>query len=131
MKNYARFDAEGLLETTLLGDVDLEWGRREGFKPLVIHDEIPPVSGLQKAELTYRDEGGRIVGRYEVRENHPERVQAAIAELKGELAAGDYKVAKCAECMLLGLAAPYDAAALHAARERLRGEINRLEQLMA
>lgn len=129
MKDYARFDAEGLLETTLLGDDDLEWGRQQGFKPLVIHDEIPAVSGLQKAELIYSDEGGRIVGRYEVRENHPELVRAEIDRLKKELASGDYRVAKCAECMLLGLPAPYDAAALHATREGLRAEINRLEQL--
>lgn len=130
MKNYARFDAEGVLETTVLGESDLEWGRQQGYKPLVIHDEIPAVCGLQRAEMVYREQDGEIVGRYEVRENHPEQVAGEISRLKGELAAGDYKVVKCAECMLLGLAAPYDAAALHAFRESLRTEINRLEQLL-
>lgn len=50
-----------------------------------------------------------------------------IAELKKRLAATDYKVIKCAECQLLGEAMPYDVEALHAERQAIRDEINRLE----
>ncbi|MBR4290667.1 MAG: hypothetical protein IKT52_08520 [Oscillospiraceae bacterium] len=50
-----------------------------------------------------------------------------IAELKKQLSATDYKVIKCAECQLLGEEMPYDVAALHAERQAIRDEINRLE----
>ena len=51
-----------------------------------------------------------------------------IAELKKQLSATDYKVIKCAECQLLGEEMPYDVAELHAERQAIRDEINRLEQ---
>ena len=51
-----------------------------------------------------------------------------IAELKAQLAATDYKVIKCSECQLLGQEMPYDVAELHAERQAIRDEINRLEQ---
>ena len=50
-----------------------------------------------------------------------------IAELKKQLSATDYKVIKCAECQLLGEEMPYDVAELHAERQAIRDEINRLE----
>lgn len=51
-----------------------------------------------------------------------------IAELKKQLSATDYKVIKCAECQLLGEEMPYDVVELHAERQAIRDEINRLEQ---
>lgn len=51
-----------------------------------------------------------------------------IAELKAQLSATDYKVIKCSECQLLGQEMPYDVAELHAQRQAIRDEINRLEQ---
>ena len=51
-----------------------------------------------------------------------------IAELKEQLSATDYKVIKCAECQLLGQDMPYDVEELHAERQAIRDEINRLEQ---
>lgn len=51
-----------------------------------------------------------------------------IAELKAQLSATDYKVIKCSECQLLGMEMPYDVAALHAERQAIRDEINKLEQ---
>ena len=50
-----------------------------------------------------------------------------IAELKKQLSATDYKVIKCAESQLLGQEMPYDVAELHAERQAIRDEINRLE----
>ena len=61
----------------------------------------------------------------------PERektVQEQIAELKAQLSATDYKVIKCSECQLLGLEMPYDVAALHANRQAIRDQINKLQQ---
>lgn len=56
-----------------------------------------------------------------------EEKQRRIAELKAQLAATDYKIIKCSECSLAGLDLPYDIAALHAERQAIRDEINRLE----
>lgn len=54
--------------------------------------------------------------------------QEQIAELKAKLSATDYKVIKCSECQLLGMEMPYDVAELHAERQAIRDQINRLEQ---
>lgn len=53
---------------------------------------------------------------------------AKIRKLKEQLSATDYKVIKCAECQLLGLEMPYDVENLHAERQAIRDEINRLEE---
>ena len=54
--------------------------------------------------------------------------KAKINKLKAQLSATDYKVIKCSECQLLGEEMPYDVAELHAERQAIRDEINRLEQ---
>ena len=51
-----------------------------------------------------------------------------IAKLKDQLSATDYKVIKCAECQLLGVEMPYDVEGLHAERQAIRDQINKLEQ---
>ena len=51
-----------------------------------------------------------------------------VEELKEQLSATDYKVIKCSECQLAGEPIPYDVAALHAERQAIRDEINKLEQ---
>ena len=53
---------------------------------------------------------------------------AEIARLKAELAATDYQIIKCSECMLLGEPMPYDVAELHERRQAIRDAINALEQ---
>ena len=50
-----------------------------------------------------------------------------IAQLKTQLTSTDYKIVKCSEYQLAGLELPYDIGALHAERQTLRDEINRLE----
>ena len=58
----------------------------------------------------------------------PEEIkQLKIAELKSELDGTDYKIIKCTEYQLAGIALPYDIAELHAERQRIRDEINQLE----
>lgn len=56
-----------------------------------------------------------------------EKKQALISELKAKLDGTDYKIIKCSECQLAGAEMPYDVAALHAERQALRDEINRLQ----
>lgn len=50
-----------------------------------------------------------------------------IKLLKAQLAQDDYKIIKCAEAKLNNLPMPYDVAALHAARQEIRNQINILE----
>lgn len=65
---------------------------------------------------------------YKARIDEETRV-ARIAELKTELDSTDYKIIKCSECQLVGLELPYDVLTLHAERQALREEINRLESI--
>ena len=51
-----------------------------------------------------------------------------ISRLKAELAATDYQIIKCSECMLLGEPMPYDVAELHEQRQAIRDAISALEQ---
>lgn len=68
-------------------------------------------------------------GEYTIEDDGVEKTPAEkIAELKQQLSDTDYKVIKCAECQLLGQEMPYDVATLHAERQAIRDEINKLEQ---
>ena len=58
---------------------------------------------------------------------HPAYKNSQIRKLKEQLAATDYKVIKCAECLIIGREMPYDAEELHTQRQAIRDEINRLE----
>lgn len=49
-------------------------------------------------------------------------------ELRGLIAACDWKITKTAEYRLVGLPDPYDTAALHAERQAYRDEINKEEE---
>ena len=51
-----------------------------------------------------------------------------IASLKKQLSATDYKIIKCAECLITGREMPYEAESLHLERQAIRDEINKLEQ---
>lgn len=55
-------------------------------------------------------------------------VQEQIATLKAQLQSTDYKIIKCSEAQLVGEALPYDIAALHRERQKLRDRINELER---
>lgn len=72
------------------------------------------------------------VRRFEIQEvpapSEEQIKQQRITELKAQLNNTDYKIIKCSECSLAGEALPYDIAELHAQRQALRDEINKLEQ---
>lgn len=59
--------------------------------------------------------------------NKKKSAKERINELKLQLEATDYKIIKCSEYQLLNLELPYDIFTLHAERQLLRDEINRLE----
>lgn len=68
-------------------------------------------------------------GEYTIEDDGCEKTtEQKITELKAQLSATDYKVIKCSECQLLGIEMPYDVAELHAERQNIRNEINKLEQ---
>lgn len=58
-----------------------------------------------------------------------EDVVAEDDRAMADLADGDYKVIKCMEAYLCGEPLPYDIAALHAERQKLRDIINNSEAL--
>lgn len=127
---YAKIMPDGGLCSTALGEEEAAGAGALGLKPLAAADEKPETTGLQGVEPRYEEMPDEIRIHWRVVENHPARVKAEIARLKGELAAGDYRVVKCQECMMLGLPLPYPAEPLHGEREALRAEINRLEALL-
>lgn len=90
----------------------------------VIRENAAPIDNVKK--FAWADEDYEEVQMYVP---HPVKTAAQrIAELKAQLTATDYKVIKCSECQLLGKEMPYDVEALHAQRQALRDEINKLEQ---
>ena len=70
-------------------------------------------------------------------EHDPKQViEQKINDLKWRLTGmesdiGDWKIAKAQEYILAGIECPYDIAELHAKRQAVRDEINRLRELLA
>ena len=63
-------------------------------------------------------------------------IEQKINDLKWRLTGmesdiGDWKIAKAQEYILAGIECPYDIAELHAKRQAVRDEINRLRELLA
>lgn len=64
------------------------------------------------------------------------KVEQQIINLKSDLESresdiGDWKIAKAQEYILAGIECPYDIDELHAKRQAVRDEINRLRELIA
>ena len=55
-------------------------------------------------------------------------LEQKIRDLEANLGATDYKVIKCSEAQILGETMPYDMEAIHAERQAIRDEINRLQK---
>lgn len=86
---------------------------------------------LAKGKMKHKDGTVEDVMMYIPNKATPNRTipkSVQIRKLKEKLSATDYKVIKCAECQLLGLAMPYDVGKLHAERQTIRDEINKLEE---
>lgn len=91
---------------------------------IAVKEDAEPIDNVTK--FAWHDEDYEDVQMY-----IPYPVKTAeqkIAELKSQLSATDYKIIKCSEYQLLGMEIPYDVAELHAERQNIRNEINKLEQ---
>ena len=99
----------------------------EIWKPVdFINDAI--VASAKEGEVIFPqpyDAGDHIAYRY-VRQEDKQHIRVQIANLKEDLAASDYKVAKCYEASLLGADLPYDIQELHRERQAKRDLINEL-----
>lgn len=103
-------------------EYDLTTGKLYPAK--VVREDAEPIDNITK--FAWSDEDYE-----EVQMFVPNRIlttKEKIALLKRRLSASDYKVIKCAECQLLGEEMPYDVSELHAERQAIRDQINKLEQ---
>lgn len=87
------------------------------------YEEQEKPTGDHNYSVSYEQTDDKIIRGWKAYPNY-ER----IAELKKELDATDYKVIKCNEAQLIGGSMPYDTETLHAERQAIRDEINRLER---
>ena len=130
---YAKLE-NGVLVTTCAPEEDADLIARllsDGFKPYDESASQPQAEAFQAVVPIYHDTGERIVLKWEVEENSPEKVEAEIERLKAELTATDYQVIKSYEYALAGVPAAYDIEELHTSREQQRIRIRELETLLS
>lgn len=99
--------------------------RNAGFLDFVASEQ-PQCDAGYIATDSFTIIDGKVVQSWETKID-TEAIQTQIDELKEQLTATDYKVTKCYESSLVGKTLPYDIKALHAERQAIRDEINRLE----
>ena len=116
---YARIDADGEL-IIAPSTMSAEQLVAKGFLP---YEELPKPVGDHNYSPIYVERDSKIYRDWKPYPNF-ERIE----KLKKQLTATDYKVIKCAEAVIRGATMPYDADALHAERQAIRDEINRLER---
>lgn len=99
------------------------------WKPVdpIDEDRMQPSQEGMIVRLVPYDAGDRISYHYQEIPDTQAKMRK-IQALKDELAGSDYQVIKCYESSLLGLAMPYDLEALHTTRQRIRDQINALEE---
>jgi hypothetical protein len=102
--------------------------RNAGFLDYVPSEQPTCESGY-KAVDSFVVENGKVVQSWTI-EIDTEMIQNQINELEIQLSATDYKVTKCWEYSLVGEELPYDIATLHAERQAIRDEINRLQAML-
>lgn len=104
---------------------------QQGWKPVdsVDNSQLEMDSEFYSVFLQPVDMGDKI-GYHYVKEFSSKLVQQKIDKYKNELANTDYKVMKCYETSLIGKVLPYDIEKLHIDRQKLRDEINRLEDII-
>lgn len=122
MNKYAKLDEHGRVQfATFDSETD---ARNAGYLPYEETEKPTTPENIIPHNYTrsYEEQDGKIVLVWKAYPNYE-----AIAELKKLLASTDYKVIKCQEISLIGGEMPYDVEALHAERQEIRNEINRLE----
>lgn len=102
--------------------------RDAGFLDFV-PSEQPQVEPGFIAVDSFEIKDGKVVQSWVVKTD-PTSIQRQIDELKEQLSSSDYMITKCMEASLMGETLPYDIDAIHAQRQEIRDEINRLEALL-
>lgn len=102
--------------------------RNAGYLDFVVNEPPKCKAGyIAKGKVSIID--GKVVQSWET-EIDTETIEVQIDELKQQLSESDYKITKCYEYSLVGEVLPYDIEALHAERQSIRDEINRLEAML-
>lgn len=107
----------------------------QGWKPVDLIDESRMITEeVYSIEISPYDAGERISYRYE-KVLDKKAIEMEIKNLKNKLSSsnsniGDYKITKCYEASLAGESLPYDIESLRNERQKVRDEINRLEDLL-
>ena len=121
-KNYAKLDESGRVRFAVFSS-DVE-AAEQGFLPY--EEQEKPITPANITPHNYKKEyakkDGKIIMTWSAYPNYEE-----IEKLKKKLNESDYKVIKCYELSLVGGAVPYNVSELHAERQEIRNEINRLE----
>lgn len=105
--------------TTLFREGD-GWYELSNDGSVYTEPEVAPVQPPTEEELAEMSRQSQIL-----------QVTAQINDLKKRIAASDYKVIKTYEYTLLGEQTEYDMEAVHAERQALRDQINKLEAQLA
>lgn len=107
----------------------------QGWKQvdLINEDEMKTDNDYNVTMIPY-DAGNRISYKYE-KSLDAQYLRSKIKDLKKRLSSsdsdiGDYKITKCYEASLAGEPLPYDIKSLREERQKIRDEINRLEDLL-
>lgn len=107
----------------------------QGWKPVDLIDETQlQADEFYSVEMLPCDTGERISYTYN-KIPDLKAIKSKIDELIKRLSSdkssiGDYRITKCYEASLLGMDLPYDVNALYSERQKVREEINRLQELM-
>lgn len=95
-----------------------------GYLPIVTTPKPEAQDGViqHNYKASYLEQDGTVVLEWIAYPNYE-----AISKLKKQLDSSDYKIIKCYEASLVGKELPYDMTEIHAERQEIRDEINRLE----
>lgn len=125
-----------LAKLTLDGTVDLRFctsKEDKKYKELTeagflefVPAPIPTIKLGEQAVDTFTVIENKIIQKWVIRTDNKEIVQK-IESLKKELADTDYKVIKCYESYLVDKDLPYDINSLHIERQKIRDQINDLQ----
>lgn len=102
--------------------------RNDGFLDFVPGEQPKAEPGFVAVD-SFEVKDGKVVQSWMVKAD-PVATQSRIDELKEQLSSSDYMITKCMEASLLGETMPYDIETIHAERQAIRDEINRLEALL-
>lgn len=75
-------------------------------------------------------DAGEYIDYHYVKTADTQKIRKRIVQLKEDLNSSDYKVIKCYEASLRGLALPYDIEEIGSSRQAIRNEINECETLL-